>query len=49
VIDRGNPERTGVYKDQLSDHPKIVWQTDAPSLHTPICAGNFIIQSFDSF
>lgn len=52
MIDRGNPERTGVYKEKLSDHPKIIWQTDAPSLNTPICAGNLIItnplMAFDS-
>lgn len=52
VIDRGNPERTGVYNEKISDHPKIMWETDAASLHTPICAGNLIItnplMAFDS-
>ena len=44
VIDRGNPARTGVYKEKLSDHPKkIIWQTNASAMFTQICADNLII------
>ena len=25
IIDRGNPERTGVYNEKISDHPKILY------------------------
>ena len=45
VIDRGNPERTGVYNERISDHPKILWQTGATSLHAPICADNLIVMN----